>query len=160
MRKNLKLIFMRSRTRERSTTRLRLLRKAWLAWAHAPIKERPEIVRQFKLLERGCEIPDVEVSDSGNTIKLMRADVGHAVDSLNYCASIELEGETMPATPNELHITLREPRGVVGPIVPSNHPRMLLVARTAAASASGNALIVTPPETSPQPALSPLLRTR
>jgi acyl-CoA reductase-like NAD-dependent aldehyde dehydrogenase len=139
-------------TREDVNRAVAAAEKAWPDWARTPIKERAEIIRQFgvKLLERGGEILEVEVSDSGNTIKPMRADVGHAVDSLNYYAGIahELKGETIPATPDHLHITLREPYGVVGRIVPFNHPLMFSVARTAAALASGNAVIVKPPETS------------
>jgi aldehyde dehydrogenase (NAD+)/betaine-aldehyde dehydrogenase len=131
--------------------------KAWPAWALTPIKERAEILRAFgqKLMERGREILEVEVADSGNTIKPMRADVGHAVDSLNYYAGIahELKGETIPATPDHLHLTLREPYGIVARIVPFNHPLMFAVARTAAALASGNAVIVKPPETSPLSAM-------
>ncbi len=131
--------------------------KAWPAWARTPIKERAEVIRGFgrKLLERGREILEIEVADSGNTIKPMRADVSHAVDSLNYYAGVahELKGETIPATPDHLHITIREPYGVVGRIVPFNHPLMFAVARTAAALASGNAVIVKPPETSPLSAM-------
>jgi acyl-CoA reductase-like NAD-dependent aldehyde dehydrogenase len=131
--------------------------RAWPEWARTPIKQRAEVLRQFglNLLARAKEILEVEVADSGNTIKPMRADVGHAVDSLNYYAGIahELKGETIPATPDHLHITLREPYGVVGRIVPFNHPLMFAVARTAAALASGNAVIVKPPETSPLSAM-------
>ena len=48
---------------------------------------------------------------------------------------------------------MREPYGVVARIVPFNHPLMFAVARTAAALASGNAVIVKPPETSPLSAM-------
>ena len=130
---------------------------AWPDWARTPIKDRAEIIRRFgtNLIARAREILEVEVADSGNTIKPMRADVGHAVDSLNYYAGIahELKGETIPATPDHLHLTLREPYGVVGRIVPFNHPLMFAVARTAAALASGNAVVVKPPETSPLSAM-------
>ena len=130
---------------------------AWPDWARTPIKDRAEIIRNFgtNLIARAQEILEVEVADSGNTIKPMRADVGHAVDSLNYYAGFahELKGETIPATPDHLHLTLREPYGVVGRIVPFNHPLMFAVARTAAALASGNAVVVKPPETSPLSAM-------
>jgi len=131
--------------------------RAYPAWARTPIKDRAEILRQFglNLLARREEILRVEVADTGNTIKPMRADVQHAVDSVNYYAGIahELKGETIPATPDHLHLTVREPYGVVARIVPFNHPLMFAVARTAAALASGNAVIVKPPETSPLSAM-------
>lgn len=130
---------------------------AWPAWAARSPKERGEVMRAFgeKVRERAEEILRVEVADTGNTINPMRGDVGHAVDSLNYYAGIalELKGETIPATPNHMHLTVREPYGVVARIVPFNHPVMFAVARTAAALAAGNAVIVKPPETSPLSAM-------
>lgn len=130
---------------------------AWPAWAALSPKERGEIMRAFgeNVRERAEEILQVEVADTGNTINPMRGDVGHAVDSLNYYAGIahELKGETIPATPNHMHLTVREPYGVVARIVPFNHPIMFAVARTAAALAAGNAVIVKPPETSPLSAM-------
>jgi aldehyde dehydrogenase (NAD+)/betaine-aldehyde dehydrogenase len=131
--------------------------RAWPEWARTPIKDRAEILRRFglDLLARREDILRVEVADTGNTIRPMRADVQHAVDSLNYYAGVahELKGETIPATPDHLHLTIREPYGVVARIVPFNHPLMFAVARTAAALASGNAVIVKPPETSPLSAM-------
>ena len=144
-------------TKEDVDRAVKAAQTAWPDWARTPIKDRAEIIRKFgtNLIARAQEILEVEVADSGNTIKPMRADVGHAVDSLNYYAGIahELKGETIPATPDHLHLTLREPYGVVGRIVPFNHPLMFAVARTAAALASGNAVVVKPPETSPLSAM-------
>lgn len=46
-------------------------------------------------------------------------------------------------------MTVREPFGVVGRIVPFNHPIMFVAARTAAALMAGNSVVAKPPETSP-----------
>lgn len=130
--------------------------KAWPAWAALPPSERGKILREFgnALRARAEEILQVEVADTGNTITPMRGDVGMAVDSLDYYAGLihELKGETLPASSN-LHLTWREPYGVVARIAPFNHPLMFAVARTAAALAAGNAVLVKPPETSPMSAL-------
>ena len=130
---------------------------AWPLWNARPTQEREAVLRAFgaKIAERAEEILNVEVADTGNTITPMRGDVRVAVDSLNYYAGIahEVKGETFPATPKHLHLTLREPYGVVARIVPFNHPVMFAVARTAAALASGNAVVVKPPETSPLSAM-------
>jgi len=130
---------------------------AWPAWAARTPSERAEAMREFgqRIMARAEEILQVEVADTGNTITPMRGDVRMAVESLNYYAGLghELKGETLPATAQNLHITLREPYGVVARIVPFNHPVMFAVARTAAALASGNAVIVKPPETSPLSAM-------
>ncbi|PSH65237.1 aldehyde dehydrogenase family protein [Phyllobacterium sophorae] len=130
---------------------------AWPGWAATTPSERGARMRAFgeALRARSEEILKVEVADTGNTITPMRGDVGVAVESLGYYAGLihELKGETMPATPDNLHLTLREPYGVVARIAPFNHPLMFAVARTAAALAAGNAVIVKPPETSPLSAM-------
>lgn len=130
---------------------------AWPAWAALTPSERGSRMRAFgeALRARAEEILHVEVADTGSTITPMRGDVGVAVESLGYYAGLihELKGETIPATAENLHITLREPYGVVARIAPFNHPLMFAVARTAAALAAGNAVVVKPPETSPLSAL-------
>lgn len=130
---------------------------AWPGWAALTPRDRGRIMRDFgaALRARADEILRIEVADTGNTITPMRGDVGMAVDSLDYYAGLihELKGETIPATHENLHLTLREPYGVVARIAPFNHPLMFAVARTAAALAAGNAVLVKPPETSPLSAM-------
>jgi len=131
--------------------------QAWPAWAAMGVSGRGEILRTFgsRLLERADELLHVEVMDTGNTIVPMRGDVRMGVDSLNYYAGLghELKGQTIPSTPGNLHLTVREPYGVVARIVPFNHPVMFATARTAAALMAGNAVIIKPPETSPLSAM-------
>jgi acyl-CoA reductase-like NAD-dependent aldehyde dehydrogenase len=130
---------------------------AWPAWAALTPLARGSRMRKFgeMLRERADEFLHLEVADTGNTITPMRGDVGMAIESLEYYAGIahELKGHTIPSTFENLHFTIREPYGVVVRIVPFNHPLMFAVARTAAALAAGNAVIVKPPETSPLSAL-------
>ena len=131
--------------------------KASTDWSRRPPGERAATMRRFAdaLLERADAFLRIEVMDTGNTITPMRGDVKMAVDSLHYYAGLiyELKGETIPGAQNLLHFTIREPYGVVVRIAPFNHPLMFAVARTAAALAAGNAVIVKPPETSPLSAL-------
>ena len=114
---------------------------------------RAEILRGFghAIARRADEILRVEVADTGNSATAMRGDVQVAIESLTYYGGIshELKGESIPATAENFHITTREPYGVVARIIPFNHPLMFAVARTAAALAAGNAVVVKPPETSP-----------
>lgn len=132
--------------------------KAWPAWAALTPMERAAAMNRFAdaIAARAEEILRIEVSDTGNTIRPMRMiDVPSAVESLRYYAGLapDLRGDTIPATSDNLHLTMHEPYGVVARIAPFNHPIMFAVARTAAALAAGNAVIVKPPETSPLSAM-------
>jgi acyl-CoA reductase-like NAD-dependent aldehyde dehydrogenase len=123
------------------------------AWAATTPTERESYMREFarRINDLSSDFLEVEVRDTGNTIKPMRGDVRIAVDSLHYYGGLahELKGETIPATSENLHITLREPFGPVLRITPFNHPLMFAVSKTAAALAAGNPVIVKPSETSP-----------
>lgn len=131
--------------------------KAWPAWNAMGVAARAQALRTFadRMQERAAELLDVEVRDTGNTITPMRGDVKAGAEGLRYYAGLayELKGETVPATPDNLHLSIREPYGVVGRIVPYNHPVMFATARTAAALMAGNAVVVKPPETASLSAL-------
>ena len=85
----------------------------------------------------------------------MRNDLAYAADSLDYFAGIarELHGKTLPASAGGLHMTLREPYGVVARILPFNHPLMFTVYHAAAPLAAGNTVVVKAPDQTP---VSPL----
>ncbi len=130
---------------------------AWPEWNAMGVGARAQALRKFGqlMLERADELLEVEVRDTGNTIAPMRGDVRTGVEGLNYYAGLgyELKGESIPATSNHLHFSVREPYGVVGRIVPFNHPVMFATARSAAALMAGNAVVVKPPETASLSAL-------
>jgi len=101
--------------------------------------------------ERADEILRVEVIDTGNTITKMKGDVQSAAKALEWFAGLgtELKGESIPASADHMHITIREPYGVVGRIVPFNHPIKFAAAAIAGPLMAGNTVIVKPPEQSP-----------
>jgi acyl-CoA reductase-like NAD-dependent aldehyde dehydrogenase len=123
------------------------------AWAALPVAERARYLRKLAdaLKAQGERILTTEVIDTGNTITKMRGDVQSAVDQLYYYAGLgyELKGQTIPATPGNLHITVREPYGVVGRIIPFNHPLMFAAAKAAAPLIAGNTIVEKPSEQSP-----------
>ncbi|GAB7545932.1 aldehyde dehydrogenase family protein [Cupriavidus sp. CuC1] len=126
--------------------------RAYPAWQALGIEGRAERMREVarRLTEAAEAVLAVEVADTGNTVTALKDDVAAAAWGLNFYAGLgyELKGETIPATADSLHFTVREPYGVVGRIVPFNHPILFAAARTAAALIAGNALVVKPPETS------------
>ena len=127
--------------------------RAQPGWHSTPVVERGRLLREVarRLLERQAEILDLEVRDTGNTIGKMRGDLGAAAAQLDYYAGLglELKGETIPASANAIHMTLREPYGVVGRIVPFNHPIYFAVSALAGPLTAGNTVIVKTPDQSP-----------
>lgn len=122
-------------------------------WAARSVWERAALLRRLAagIRERGAEILQLEARDTGNTIAKLAADVQIAAGYLEYFAGLgsEMKGETVPATAQGLHFTLREPYGVVARIVPFNHPFMFAAAHLAAPLMAGNTVVVKTPETSP-----------
>lgn len=123
------------------------------AWAAMGVAARADLLRQFAsaIEEHGERLLEVEVRDSGNIIAEMRRDVRASVNQLTYYAGLayEMKGQTIPATPGNLHFTVREPYGVVGRIVPFNHPLMFMAAKVGAPLVTGNTVVVKPSEQSP-----------
>ena len=123
------------------------------AWRQRSVWERATTLRALAaaIRARGPQILELEARDTGNTIGKLQADVQIAAGYLEYFAGLgsELKGETVPASSQGLHLTLREPYGVVARIVPFNHPFMFAAAHLAAPLMAGNSVVVKSPETSP-----------
>ncbi|MDO8774426.1 MAG: aldehyde dehydrogenase family protein [Burkholderiaceae bacterium] len=122
------------------------------AWGAMSASDRGHLLRNvaMALRKRGEEVLRVEVMDTGNTISKMKGDVEHAAHAIEYFAGLgaEIKGETVPASSDNIHITVREPFGVVGRIVPFNHPLKFAAHALAAPLMAGNTVVVKPPEQS------------
>lgn len=123
------------------------------SWAACDIDVRAGLLNRLAdaLDDRSEEIAVLEASDTGSTIGKMKDDVKKSARQIRYFAGLayELKGETIPASADGLHLTVREPFGVVGRIVPFNHPIMFAATRLAAPLLAGNSVIVKPPEQAP-----------
>jgi acyl-CoA reductase-like NAD-dependent aldehyde dehydrogenase len=126
--------------------------KAQPAWAALDIKERGKYLKQMakRIRERGEELLNTEVMDTGNTISKMKGDIEQSAEQLEWYTglAIEMKGETIPASAKNLHITVREPFGVTARIVPFNHPLSFAARGLAGPLIAGNTAIIKPPETS------------
>lgn len=98
----------------------------------------------------------IDVENAGLPISASRRDVLRAADEIEYFAGIagEVKGSTIPAPEGGLSYTLREPYGVVGRIIPFNHPFNFAAAKVAAPLAAGNAVILKAPDQAPLGALA------
>jgi acyl-CoA reductase-like NAD-dependent aldehyde dehydrogenase len=127
--------------------------KAQPAWAALSMAQRASFIHKLgdAILARTDEIARIECLDTGNTLGPMRRDVNTAVDRMRFAAGLayELKGETIPSTPGNIHLTIRQPYGVIGRIIPFNHPIGFAASRIAPAIISGNTIVVKPSEQSP-----------
>jgi acyl-CoA reductase-like NAD-dependent aldehyde dehydrogenase len=123
------------------------------AWAALSIAKRAEYLRELadSLANRAEEAVYIEVIDTGNTIKKMSTDVTRGIQQLLFFAGLgyELKGQTIPSTPSNLHMTVREPYGVVGRIIPFNHPLMFAISKLGAPLMAGNTIVEKPSQQSP-----------
>jgi predicted delta-1-pyrroline-5-carboxylate dehydrogenase group 2 len=104
------------------------------------------------LRERRLEIAALEVRECAKPWPEADADVCEAIDFLEYYArgAIELgAGRHLLQVPGERNEMTYEPRGVVAVIAPWNFPVAIPCGMTAAALATGNAVVLKPAEQSP-----------
>jgi betaine-aldehyde dehydrogenase len=120
-------------------------------WARTPIAERAAALAALAdvVLAHGEELAWLDTLDNGSPIAVMRNDYLMAADQLRYFAglALQLRGQTLPAPKHDaLDFTLRDPFGVVGRLVPFNHPLMFAASRIAAPLLAGNTVVLKPSE--------------
>jgi acyl-CoA reductase-like NAD-dependent aldehyde dehydrogenase len=132
-------------------------RRAQGDWEATGVHARSSMLHRFAaaLREHREELAYLDALDSGNPIMEMRKDVDYGVGALSYFAGLgmEAQGKTIPASPGNLHYTVREPFGVIGRILPYNHPVLFMCAKIAAPLTAGNAVVVKPADQTPLSAL-------
>jgi len=137
---------------------VKVARAALKPWNAIRAAERGRILMRFAdlLRENQEELAALESLDAGKPIAgVQRQDVPAAIDTLAYYAGWcdKINGQVVPARPDALTYTVREPVGVVGAIVPWNFPLMIGMWKIAPALACGCTLIVKPAEITPLSAL-------
>jgi 2-formylbenzoate dehydrogenase len=127
------------------------------AWRATSAGDRADLVRELAriLREHEDDLARLDALDLGSPYESMVLDVRRGAQSLDLFANwaLELKGEVIPASAQHLHYTVREPYGVVGRILPFNHPIMFAAGKIAAPLVAGNTVVVKP---APQTPLSTL----
>jgi 2-formylbenzoate dehydrogenase len=127
------------------------------AWRATSAGDRADLVRELARIVREHEddLARLDALDLGSPYESMVLDVRRGAQSLDLFANwaLELKGEVIPASAQHLHYTVREPYGVVGRILPFNHPIMFAAGKIAAPLVAGNTVVVKP---APQTPLSTL----
>jgi acyl-CoA reductase-like NAD-dependent aldehyde dehydrogenase len=130
--------------------------KAFPAWRDVAPADRARLLRRFAELvdDNVEELARIEVENAGHTISNARWEAGNVRDVLTYYAAApeRLFGRQIPVS-GGLDLTVCEPLGVVGVIVPWNFPMPIAAWGFAPALAAGNTVVLKPAETTPLTAL-------
>lgn len=119
-------------------------------WGRTPASERGRLLARLsqRVLERADELARLESRTTGKPLRQGRADVAAAARYFEFYAGAadKLHGETLPYAAGMTVLTLREPHGVTGHIIPWNYPLQIFGRSVGAALAAGNACVVKPAE--------------
>jgi betaine-aldehyde dehydrogenase len=130
---------------------------AFPAWSKLHVDERARCCRQFANALRGVarEFGMLDAIDSGNPFLAMVDDAkkGAALHDFFAGLGMEMKGQTIPTPGGGLDYTRPQPFGVVGRIIPFNHPISFAAGKIAPALIAGNAVILKPADQTPLSAL-------
>ena len=119
-------------------------------WGLLSATERGRILMRMShlVLEQADELARLEALDVGKPLKQARADAVALARYLEFYggAADKVHGETIPFANGYTALTLREPHGVTGHIVPWNYPMQIVGRSVGAALAMGNACVLKPAE--------------
>ena len=128
------------------------------AWAATRTESRADaLARLADLVDRDREeLARTESEDTGKPLSQARTDATVAARYFRYYSRVveAYYGQTIPVA-DDLHVyTRREPYGVVGSIVAWNYPLQLASRSIAAATATGNAVVLKPADETPRTAVA------
>ena len=128
--------------------------KGWGTWAAG--KRGRTLAKFADLIKKNSEeLAQLESRNTGKPITSARGEVIGASLVFDYYAGAanKIFGQTIPVSKPGLDITLKEPIGVVGLIVPWNFPLLMASWKLGPALAAGNTCILKPASLSPMTAL-------
>jgi acyl-CoA reductase-like NAD-dependent aldehyde dehydrogenase len=129
-------------------------RKGWATWAAG--KRGRSLAKLAALIKANTdELAQLESRNVGKPISGARGEITGVSLVFDYYAGAanKVFGQTIPVSKPGLDLTLREPIGVVGLIVPWNFPLLMASWKVAPALAAGNTAILKPASYSPLTAI-------
>ena len=122
-------------------------------WKDSTAQQRGRILFAMADLVRknAAMLAELETLNCGKPIVESEFDMADTASCLEYYGGLatKIHGETLPVPDNALNMTLREPVGVAGLIVPWNYPLMLAAWKLAPALAAGCTVVLKPAEQTP-----------
>ncbi len=128
--------------------------RAQKEWARMPARKRGALVAQCAgvIREHVEELARLIALETGKALRTeSRVEANTVADVLEFFGGLgsELKGESVPFAPGVLSVTVREPLGVVGAIIPWNVPLLLMSLKIAPALVAGNTVVVKSAEEAP-----------
>lgn len=126
---------------------------AFKEWRRIAPLERAKMLKEVArvLRQNAGELAMIDAADCGNPVAEMIMDANVAATQIEFFAGLvtEMKGNSIPMGPDRVNFSVREPLGVVGRIVPFNHPFMFIAGKAGAPLAAGNTVVMKPPEQAP-----------
>lgn len=120
------------------------------AWGRMAPAERSRLLLRLSLALQDQQeaLARIESRDTGKPMKQARADAAAVARYVEFYAGAvdKLHGTTIPYPSDYTVLTVREPHGVTGHIIPWNYPLQIFGRSVGAALAAGNACVVKPAE--------------
>jgi acyl-CoA reductase-like NAD-dependent aldehyde dehydrogenase len=128
--------------------------KAQQGWAKLAARQRGKLLTECGrvLSDHVEELARLVALESGKALRTeSRVETSVLADAFIFYGGLasELKGESVPFSPDMLTVTVREPIGVVGAIIPWNAPMMLMAYKIAPALVAGNTVVVKSAEETP-----------
>ncbi|MCP5264471.1 MAG: aldehyde dehydrogenase family protein [Burkholderiaceae bacterium] len=119
-------------------------------WGRSTALERSRLLRKLAdvVLAHVPELGALEARDTGKPLRQGIADATALARYFEFYAGAadKLHGQTLPYQQGYTVMTIREPHGVTGHIIPWNYPMQIFGRSVGAALAAGNACVVKPAE--------------
>jgi len=119
-------------------------------WGRVNAADRGRILSRLSrlILDHHRELSDLECRDTGKPIQQAEADITACARYFEFYggAADKLHGETIPYLDGYTVLTIREPFGVTGHIIPWNYPAQIFGRSVGGSLAAGNACVVKPAE--------------
>ncbi|GHC16633.1 aldehyde dehydrogenase family protein [Aidingimonas halophila] len=123
------------------------IRGTWSQWS---ARQRGEWLYRFaEAIDADAEtLSTLECADTGKPMRQAKGDISVCARYFRFYAggADKLHGETIPFETDYTVMTLREPYGVCGQIIPWNYPAQIFGRCIAAALAAGNTVVLKPAE--------------
>ena len=128
--------------------------RAQKAWAKIPARKRGALVAECGavIAAHAEELARLIALETGKALRTeSRVEANVVADIFAFFGGLggELKGESVPFAPDVLSVTVREPLGVVGAIIPWNVPMLLMALKIAPALVAGNTVVVKSAEEAP-----------